>query len=287
MTELAAEGPNAAQITYWNTSAGPVWVAMHDALDHEIRPLGLAAMDALAPKPGERVIDLGCGCGDTSLELARRVGPAGAVLGADISAPMLGVARRRAAEAGLSQASFVQADAQSHAFEAADAAFSRFGVMFFADPAAAFANVRKGLKGGGRLAFVCWRALAENPWMTIPFAAAQPLIPTAPTPPDPNAPGPFAFADRQKVEGVLAKAGFSDIAIRPHDQKVGWGDLATSARVALQVGPLGAVVRENPGLAGPIEAAVRKGFAPYETEEGVLLDSATWIVTARNSPSHG
>ena len=283
MTELVAEGPNAAQITYWNKGAGPIWVAMRDALDHEIRPLGLAAMDALAPKPGERVIDLGCGCGDTSLELARRVGPAGAVLGADISAPMLGVARRRATEAGLSQASFIQADVQTHAFEAADAAFSRFGVMFFADPAAAFANVRKGLKPGGRLAFVCWRALVENPWMTIPFAAAAPLIPTPPAPPpDPNAPGPFAFADRQKVEGILAKAGFSDVGVAPHDQKVGWGDLATSARVALQVGPLGAAVRENAALAPAIEAAVRAALAPYETPDGVLLDSATWIVTARN-----
>jgi SAM-dependent methyltransferase len=283
MTDLAAEGPNAAQITYWNATAGPIWVAMSDALDSEIRPLGLAAMTALAPQVGERVIDIGCGCGDTTLELARRVGAGGSVLGADISAPMLDVARRRAGEAGLAQASFVQADAQAHAFAGdADAVFSRFGVMFFADPAAAFANIRRGLKPGGRLAFVCWRPLPENPWMTVPFAAAAPLLPAAPPPPDPLAPGPFAFADPVRVRGILVEAGFADIAIDPHDEKVGWGDLEQSAQVSLRVGPLGAVVRDNPQLAGPIEAAVREGLRPYLTETGVLLDSATWIVTARN-----
>ena len=229
------------------------------------------------------MIDIGCGCGDTTLELARRVGAGGSVLGADISAPMLDVARRRAGEAGLAQASFVQADAQAHAFAAdVDAVFSRFGVMFFADPAAAFANIRRALKPGGRLAFVCWRPLPENPWMTVPFAAAAPLLPAAPPPPDPFAPGPFAFADPVRVRGILVEAGFADIAIDPHDEKVGWGDLEQSAQVSLRVGPLGAVVRDNPQLAGPIEAAVREGLRPYLTETGVLLDLATWIVTARN-----
>src|SRR6516162_234670 len=137
---LEAAGPNAAQISYWNDSAGPTWVAEQDALDAELRPWGEKAMAALAPKAGERLIDVGCGCGTTTLALAERVGPGGQVLGGDISAPMLAVARRRAEQAGLAQATFAQVDAQTYQFEPADGVFSRFGVMFFADPTAAFAN---------------------------------------------------------------------------------------------------------------------------------------------------
>jgi SAM-dependent methyltransferase len=274
------DGPNAAQISYWNASAGPTWVAMQDALDTQLHDLGLAAMAALGALEGERVIDIGCGCGDTTLELARRVGPRGAVLGADISAPMLGVARRRAAELGLGWARLVEADAQIFDFEPADAAFSRFGVMFFADPAAAFANIRRALSPAGRLAFVCWRALAENLWMTIPMAAVAPLL--APTPPPPpNAPGPFAFADRDRVHGILSQAGFAQISIEPHDLAIGQRDLETAVRTCLNVGPVGAALRENPLLKAPITAAVRTALAPHATADGVKLPSASWIVTAR------
>jgi SAM-dependent methyltransferase len=272
------DGPNAAQVAYWNASAGPVWVAMQDALDAQLHDLGLAAMAALAVREGERVIDIGCGCGDTTLELAERVGPGGTVLGADISAPMLEVARRRAE--GLGRVSFAQADAQTHAFEPADAAFSRFGVMFFADPAAAFANIRRALAPAGRVAFVCWRALAENHWMTIPMAAVAPLLPPAPPPPL-NAPGPFAFADRDRVRGILSDAGFTHIAIEPHNQAIGQGDLETTVRTSLNVGPVGAALRENPLLRAPITAAVSAALAPHAGADGVKLPSATWIVTAR------
>jgi trans-aconitate methyltransferase len=174
------DAPNSGQITYWNETAGPSWVAMNDALDAEMRELGLAAMKALAPRTGERLIDIGCGCGATTLELARRVGPTGAVMGVDISVPMLEVARGRAAH--LPQVSFQQADAQTHPLAAADAAFSRFGVMFFEDPVRAFANVRHALSGGGRMAFVCWRAAAQNPCMTAAMAAVGPLLSAPPLP---------------------------------------------------------------------------------------------------------
>ncbi len=277
------DGPNAAQVAYWNASAGPTWVAMQDALDAQLHDLGLAAMAALDVREGERVIDIGCGCGDTSMELARRVGGGGRVLGADISAPMLEVARRRADELGLGWVSFVQADAQTFAFEPADAAFSRFGVMFFADPVAAFANVRKALAPAGRLAFVCWRALAENHWMTIPMAAVAPLLPPTPAPP-PNAPGPFAFADRDRVHGILREAGFAQISIEPHDQAIGQGDLETTVRTCLNVGPVGAALRENPLLRAPMTEAVRAALAPHVGPNGVKLPSATWIVTARRVP---
>ncbi|HUZ13005.1 MAG TPA: methyltransferase domain-containing protein [Caulobacteraceae bacterium] len=282
MDVLEAAGPNAGQIAYWNETAGPNWVAMQPALDREIEPLGLEAMRALAPAEGETLVDLGCGCGATTLELARRVGAGGSVLGADLSAPMLAVARARAAAAGLGQARFVQADAQVHPFAPADGAFSRFGVMFFADPAAAFANVRRALEPGGRLAFVCWRALAENPWMTVPMAAARPLLPGPPPPaPDPAAPGPFAFADRDRLADILARAGFADVRIEPHDRSVGWGDLDSSTDTVLRVGPLGAAVREHPQLKPAIAAAVRAALEPHLGADGVLLGSATWIVLAR------
>jgi SAM-dependent methyltransferase len=203
------------------------------------------------------------------------------VLGADISRTLLELARHRAE--GMRGVDFVEADAQTHAFEAArfDAVFSRFGVMFFADPKAAFANLRRALKPGGRLAFVCWRSPAENPVMVLPMQAALPLLPEPPPQPEPNAPGPFAFADPDRVRGILEAAGFDAIQVEPHDEKIGSGDLETALGLALRVGPLGSVVRENPALAPKITDAVRAALAPHAGPDGVKLASATWIVTAR------
>lgn len=276
---------NADQITYWNARAGETWAALQDKLDRQIECLGLTAMAALDPRPGERLLDIGCGCGQTSLELAERVGEDGAVTAVDISAPMLAVAKARAAEAGARQITFIEADAQTYPFapRKLDAAFSRFGVMFFEDPTAAFHNIASGLVPGGRLAFVCWRALAENPWMTTPFAAALPLLPQAPEPPTPNAPGPFAFADPDRVRGILQTAGFGEIEITPHDQLIGGNDLETSVGVSLQVGPLGAILREQPHLKDVVTNAVREALRPHVTDRGVLQPSATWIVTARRA----
>jgi SAM-dependent methyltransferase len=280
MTPPEDAGPNAAQAAYWNETVGPSWVAMQDALDRQLRPLGLKAMEALGPKPGERLIDVGCGCGDTSLELARRVGGAGAVLGADISGPMLAVARRRAEAAELAWVRFAQADAQIVAFQPGDGVFSRFGVMFFADPTAAFANLRKALKPGGRVAFVCWRPLTENPWMTVPMAGVAPLLPEPLPPAPPGAPGPFAFADRDRLHGILGGAGFTDIVIEASDQKIGQGDLETASRIALNAGPVAMAARTYPDLRDRIQDAVRVALAAHETPDGVLLGSSVWIVRA-------
>jgi SAM-dependent methyltransferase len=240
-------------------------------------------MQALGLKVGEHVIDIGCGCGETTLALATEVGAAGSVLGVDISQPMLAVARKRIDAEGLTQASVTEADAQTHPFApvAADAVFSRFGVMFFEDPTAAFANILKGLKPGGRLAFVCWRPFTENPWMATPLAAAQPLFPEPAPPADPLAPGPFAFADPNRVRGILAGAGFTDIALKPQDKPIGAPDLDEAVETAPKVGPLGARLRETPQLTGAVIAAVREALAAHTTPEGVRLASATWIVTAR------
>jgi SAM-dependent methyltransferase len=191
--------------------------------------------------------------------------------------------RRRIAERGLAQASVTEADAQTHAFAAGafDAVFSRFGVMFFADPTAAFSNLRRALRSGGRLAFVCWRAFADNPWMLAPMMAALPLFPEPPPPPDPIAPGPFAFADETRLRGILSGAGFADIDIAPQDRPIGAPDLDQAVELALKVGPLGSLLRERPALGPAVVDAIRAALAPYATPQGVLLASATWIVRAR------
>lgn len=280
MTEAAA---NTDQIAYWNDVHGKTWTEMSDLLDQELVDLGLAAMAALNPQRGERIVDVGCGCGQTSLALADRVGPDGAVTGVDISHPMLEEARRRARAAGVGQAQFVEADAQTYAFAPAslDAAFSRFGVMFFADPPAAFANIRKALKPGGRLAFVCWRPLAENAWMLVPMTAALRHLPP-PAPPQPGAPGPFAFADPERVRGILAKAGFADIAVEPLEMPLGGFGLEDALKMALRIGPLAALLRENPEAAPKAVDDIRAALAGRAKDGRVWLEGAVWIVTARN-----
>ena len=272
---------NAAQVAYWNETAGRTWADLQDRIDRQIRPLGLAAMERLAPAPGEQVLDVGCGCGDTSLELARRVGPEGGVLGLDISAPMLEVARGRAEAAGARNLAFHEADAQTAALPAGrDAVFSRFGVMFFADPTAAFANLRSALRPGGRLGFVCWRPLAENLWMRLPAETAAGLVPPAP-PPEPGAPGPFAFADPDRVRRILAEAGFTGIDLTPHDEAIGGLDLEGTVAMSFRVGPLGAILRERPDLAPLLRERVREAVSPWLRGDAVYMPSATWLVSAQ------
>ena len=277
---MMSDASNAEQATYWNELGGPTWAELSPLLDRQLDAVGEAAMAALAPRPGERLLDVGCGCGQTTLALAARVAPGGEVVGVDISRPMLDVARERAA--GASGASFLEADAQAWRFEPArfDGAFSRFGVMFFADPPAAFGNIRQGLRPGGRLAFACWRGLAENPWMTAPLGAAARYLPQTP-PADPDAPGPFAFADPERVRGILAQAGFAGVDIAPLDTPVGGNSLADSLTLALRVGPLGARLRETPDLAPKVAGAVRQALAAHLRDGAVWMRGAAWIVTAR------
>ncbi len=268
---------NAQQVTYWNEAAGPTWADLQAPLDRQLQPLGRRAMAELDLGPGKRVLDIGCGAGETTLDLA--VTGAHAV-GVDISRPLLDVARRRSE--GRPDVEFLEADAQTYPFEPAsfDAVFSRFGVMFFADPPAAFANIRRALKPGGRLVFVCWRAPADNPVISLPMMAALPHVDSPPPPPEPGAPGPFAFADPELVRSILTAGGFSDVAVTPHHEAIGPGDLETTLGLALRVGPLGALLRENPGKRDDVVAAVRAALAPHDGPEGVKLGSATWIVTA-------
>src|ERR1041385_2284128 len=216
MTTPPPTGPNAQQITYWNDTAAPKWIRYQNELDTQIRSLGERTIDRAAVGAGERVLDVGCGCGGTTMEVARPGGANGSVVGIDISTPMLEVAARRMREAGLANVELRNADAETHelAPEDFDAVVSRFGVMFFADPVRAFTNLRRALRRNGRLAFVCWQPLAYNPWMAVPTKAAASEI-AFPPPPPPHAPGPFAFADADRVERILPEAGFLQYALHP------------------------------------------------------------------------
>jgi SAM-dependent methyltransferase len=255
------------------------WAEIRDLLELQLAPLGRRALAALAPCSGESILDIGCGGGGTALELARRVAPDGKVVGIDVSAAVLAFARRTAE--GCERVGFIQADAQVFPFEPAtfDAAFSRFGVTFFADPIAAFVNIRRSLRSNGRLAFVCWRALEENPLDIVPLRAASPHLPPQPAY-VPDAPGPFAFADPDRLRGILEGAGFRDIEITAHDEQVGSGDLNAMLAVCSRVGALGKILRERPELRAAASPAVRSALATYDGPDGVRLNAATWVVRA-------
>jgi SAM-dependent methyltransferase len=284
---LPLEGPNAEQITYWNQQAGPTWVAVQALIDQQIRPLGRLAMERAGLRAGLRVLDVGCGCGDTTIELATRVAPGGEALGVDISAPMLTRAAQQARAAKVANTRFELADAQTSELPEGhfDVLFSRFGVMFFADPVVAFTNLRQALRAGGQLAFVCWQSMMDNPWMAVPMMAALQHLPLPPIP-APGAPGPFAFADPDRVRAILAEAGFADVAlesVRTTLSVGGGNDLDTTVDFVLRMGPTARALREadDPGLQPLVAASVREALGPYQTDAGVMMDSASWIVTAR------
>jgi SAM-dependent methyltransferase len=287
-TTITAQGPNADQIRYWNEQAGPKWVALQELLDLQLASLGARAIERAAIVHGESIVDLGCGCGTTSIELARRTGETGNVLGVDISAPMLDLARKRAREAGVGNVRFELADAQTHQFSCAsrDVAFSRFGVMFFTDPVAAFANIRRALKTGGRLAFVCWQSLGQNPWMALPLAAVAQHV-ALPPPAGPDAPGPFAFADRERVTGILKAAGFSEIAFEAVEEPLtigGTPDLDAAVDFLLTMGPTQALLAQvDEVVRTKVVQAVRASVAPHHGPAGVRLPAAAWVVRARYS----
>jgi len=280
-----APSTNADQITAWNESTGATWVKMNPGLDRQLEPIGREMLARADLGAGQGVLDIGCGAGATSLSAARAVGPTGRVLGVDISAPLLDLARSRAA--GLTNIEFLEADAQTLGFEAGafDRVVSRFGVMFFEDPTAAFANIRRGCRPGAGLSFACWRGMAENPWLTLPMEAAKEVVDPLPPPADPYAPGPAAFADPQRVRDILAGAGWREVAVEPLDIEVGGGDLEETTALMTRVGPLGHALRNAGGGRELIDAAqdaVRGAVRRFLKADGkAWMPSASWIVTAR------
>jgi SAM-dependent methyltransferase len=284
MSELEATGPNAEQITHWNQRVGPIWARHRRPVNEMIGPHGEGALARAALSPGERVLDVGCGCGETTLTIAGRVGAGGRALGVDISAPMLEEARREAAARGVANADFLLADAQTAALPESDfdVLFSRFGVMFFGDPAAAFANLARALAPGGRLAFVCWQGIQHNPWMLEPLMAAAKVV-SLPPPPPPDAPGPFAFADAARVTRILESAGFEAVAIEPVYERVRLaGGLDAAVEFLLEIGPTASALREAPDVPREdVARAIREAISRHGTGDPIEIPSAAWQVTAR------
>ncbi|SER19332.1 class I SAM-dependent methyltransferase [Sphingobium sp. YR768] len=270
------------QASDWNGRNGDQWVAHQASLDQMLAPFGAAAIAAAAPQPGDHILDIGCGAGDSSLHIAGLVGQAGTVMGLDISAALIERAGERARNSG-SSALFQLADAARAPLPVAtyDCLFSRFGVMFFDDPVAAFGHMRSALKPDGRLVFVCWRTAAENDWVSLPMGAIKGIVPSTPPPPA-DAPGPFSFGDGDRVRTILSAAGFADIALTPFDHAIPFAsDVAAAVRRACDVGPLErALLHQSDAVRAQAMQAVGDAFAGRRTEEGVIINGAAWIVTA-------
>ena len=275
---------NAEQIEYWNSKVGDTWSRMQARLDRAFTPVTAALLSVAAPQPGEDVLDVGCGTGETTLALAGAVGDDGAATGVDISDALLARARERADEL-LCDADFLNADAATFDAEPGfDLIISRFGVMFFDDPVAAFANLHRLAAPGGRLVFACWQPPAENLWATLPMQALAALLPEQPAA-DPHAPGPFAFADPARVEAILAAAGWQDIAFDdlPFEMVVGEGEdpIASAVQFNLRIGPAARLVRDaGPEAEAAAPAVLAAALAPYRIDDGVALPGAVWLVSA-------
>jgi SAM-dependent methyltransferase len=275
--------PNHDEIAYWNNDAGPRWALFQEQMDRVLAPLGARGLQSAAAGPGDAVLDIGCGCGGSSLELAGAIGATGSVVGVDVSRPMLAVAEERARAAGFGNVRFLLADAATEAFGDVvfDLAFSRFGVMFFDDPLRAFSNVRRALRPDGRLVFVCWRDLAANPWFAVPDAAVRPHVPPQPKA-DPEGPGPLAFADPARVRGILEGAGFEAVQFEAFDASLSLGSSNAALELLSHIGPASRLLdgvdeRARAAALLALGAALRE----HERAGEVALEGGVWVVSAR------
>jgi ubiquinone/menaquinone biosynthesis C-methylase UbiE len=288
MTEhIKAEGPNSDEIEYWNGAIGQIWTDSNRLLDRMFEPVTDLAIARAALMPGERVLDIGCGCGTTTLLVAERVAPGGAITALDVSTLMLAKARERAKSAPV-PIQIINADAETHDFAPSsfDVMFSQLGVMFFTNPNTAFANFHRALKPGGRVVFVCWRDPDLNPWLMLPVESVLHLAPEGFELPHADAPAsPFSFAPQERVEAILADAGFTDVRHKAHKTNIrmGEGDLNDCADLALKVlSPIRGILNQASDSDAPaVVDAVRAALAPYHTGSCIELAGSVWVVSAR------
>jgi SAM-dependent methyltransferase len=277
---------NEKQIAYWNQIAGPKWVAMQSAMESRLAPVNALLLAQAAPRPGDRVLEIGCGTGTTTALLAKAVGPTGHVLALDVSRPMLDAAAIELA--AYSNVTLAEADAATHPFEPIyDLVVSRFGVMFFEDPVAAFINLRTALTHGGRLCCAAWAPVDQNPhWAVTLHVAIDHLGP--PKPRRPHAPGPLAFDDAAYVTSLLTQAGFADPAVQPIAFHLQGESLAREADIATKIGPSGALLDEksaDPAQRAALRAAFEQALAPI-TAPGVQLPATLHLITGHLIAGH-
>ena len=283
MNANAADARNTDQIAFWNGSGGKRWVDRQEPWDVVLAPVTALALERAAVRPKERVVDIGCGCGATAIALGERVGKEGRVLGVDVSAPMLARARERLPRDLPIE--LVEADATTYPFPAGafDLLFSRFGVMFFAEPARSFANLRRALRPGGRLAFVCFRAPQDNPWMMLPLNAAYQHVPPLPKL-GPDDPGPFSFASEARLRRILDAAGFRSVEMTARDLELdvaAGGGLDLAVANALEIGATSrAIEGQPPAIRSAVAQAVREKLASYQRGSRVPLTAGVWLVSA-------
>lgn len=277
------QAPNAEQAKLWNGTGGRAWVESQAVLDRMFQPFERLLAEAIDPAARARVLDIGCGTGATTLAAARRLSGDGDAVGLDISAPMIDLARRRAADEGVA-ATFIVADAQTHGFEPGrfDVIQSRFGVMFFADPVGAFANLRRAAAPGAAMRLIAWRSPAENPFMTAAERAAAPLLPALP-PRRPGGPGQFAFAEREHVAGILQASGWSDVNVQPLDVECTLSE-PDLLRYLMWLGPVGQALQgADESTRARVLETVRGAFDPFVYGEVVRFTAACWMATARHA----
>jgi SAM-dependent methyltransferase len=276
---------NADQAEFWNSASGQRWVTYQEVLDQRLAPLTGCLIERCGVRPGDAVIDIGCGAATTTLLLADAVGAHGSVLGIDISEPLLAAARRRVLLAGRTNVRLIQADAQTHRFERAchDRVVSRFGVMFFDDPVGAFANLASALRPGGHLAFASWGPLEANPWFLLPLEVGVSGL----GPPEPQplrAPGPLALSEPDYIDEILTGAGFADVRTEQVDTHLpGARSTGEEAELMALFGPLARLLRErgaDEATRATLVADLADRLVPYATADGVRLPAAVLLVTA-------
>lgn len=269
------------QVVLWNGVAGRAWVDAQEVLDQALKPFAELLVEFVVARSADRVLDVGCGTGSTTLAVARSLEGKSRCSGIDISEPMIAAARSRAEQEGTS-VTFIHDDAQTHAFEPAsfDVIISRFGVMFFDDCIRAFANLRHAARHGAHLCFVAWRDAAENPFMTTAERAAVPLLTNLPAR-RPDAPGQFAFADQNRIYRILEESGWTEIDIKPIDVACTFPETELISYLT-RLGPLGRIldgIEER--IRNQVITTVRAAFDPYVHGADVRFTAACWIVNAR------